>query len=113
MSPLNIIKVAHTLVWAFFALCIFAIPVVAWFRQFDRAVILIGVVTIEVLIILLNGWRCPLTPIAARYTNDRRDNFDIFLPVWLARHNKAIFGWLFAAGVLFTLVQWLGWTTGS
>jgi hypothetical protein len=23
---------------------------------------------------------------------DRADNFDIYLPVWLARHNKVIFG---------------------
>jgi hypothetical protein len=29
--------------------------------------------------------RCPLTGIAARYTDDRRDNFDIYLPPWLAR----------------------------
>jgi hypothetical protein len=53
--------------------------------------------------------RCPLTGVAARFTDDRRDNFDIYLPLWLARYNKPIFGWLFAAGLAFTLARWLGW----
>jgi hypothetical protein len=50
--------------------------------------------------------RCPLTDLAARYTDDRRDNFDIYLPEWLARHNKRIFGWLFVGGLVFTAVRW-------
>jgi hypothetical protein len=37
--------------------------------------------------------RLALTNVAARYTNDRRDNFDIVLPLWLARYNKIIFGY--------------------
>ncbi|MBB1092471.1 hypothetical protein HUU61_14375 [Rhodopseudomonas palustris] len=41
--------------------------------------------------------RCPLTAVAARYTDERADNFDIYLPIWLARHNRLIFGTLFAA----------------
>jgi len=47
--------------------------------------------------------RCPLTGIAAQYNNDRRDNFDIFLPEWLARHNKVIFGALYVVGIAVTI----------
>jgi hypothetical protein len=50
------------------------------------------VVLAEVVVLAVNGWRCPLTGVAARYTDDRRENFDIDLPLWLARHNKRIFG---------------------
>jgi len=57
-------------------------------------------------VLLANRLRCPLTNIAARYTDDRRDNFDIYLPLWVARYNKHIFGTLFVAGVLFTIVLW-------
>jgi hypothetical protein len=32
--------------------------------------------------------------VAARYTDDRRDNFDIYRPLWLARPHKPVFGWL-------------------
>jgi len=92
------VKVVHTIAWAVFAGCIVALPVAAWQRRFDIAWILIGLVTVEVLILLANGFRCPLTAVAARYTDDRRDNFDIYLPLWLARYNKQIFGTLFVVG---------------
>jgi hypothetical protein len=60
-------------------------------------------VCLEVLILVFNSWRCPLTGVAARYTPDRRDNFDIYLPEWLARHNKGVFGTLFVLGLVFAL----------
>lgn len=103
---LRAVKVAHTVVWAFFAGCIFAVPVFAWRGDVRRAAVLIGVVCVEVLVLVLNRWRCPLTPVAARYTEDRRDNFDIYLPEWLARHNKVIFGALYLAGVILTFARW-------
>ena len=101
------VKLLHTAVWAFFAACIFALPLAAWAGRFGVALLLMGIVTIEVLVLAANAWRCPLTAVAARYTDDRRDNFDIYLPVWLARHNKVIFGSLLAAGVLFTVASWM------
>src|SRR5688572_1067258 len=103
---LRIVKLTHTLAWALFAGCILALPWVAWQRNFRAAAILIGVVLVEVLVLLANRFRCPLTDVAARYTEDRRDNFDIYLPLWIARYNKQIFGTLFVAGILFTLLIW-------
>jgi hypothetical protein len=108
-TRLRVVKVVHTIVWAFFAGCIFAIPVLAWRGRFTAAFVVIGIVCLEVVVILANRWRCPLTDVAARYTDDRRDNFDIYLPEWLARHNKTIFGWLFAAGLVFTFARSQGW----
>lgn len=107
-SVLRMIKLAHTLIWAFFAGCILAIPVFSHAGSFFISSILIAVVILEVMVIVFNRWSCPLTGIAARYTNDRQDNFDIYLPVWLAKHNKSIFGTLFLAGVLYTFLGWLG-----
>jgi hypothetical protein len=102
-SALRAIKAVHTLVWAFFASAIVAIPFVAWQGWFTWVVILVTTVLVEVTILALNRMRCPLTAIAARYTEDRRANFDIYLPLWLATHNKRIFGSLFAAGVVFSI----------
>ena len=59
------------------------------------------------LVLALNRWTCPLTPVAARYTDDRSDNFDIFLPEWLARHNKTVFGALYIGGLALLLVTWI------
>jgi hypothetical protein len=103
------IRLAHTMAWAVFAGCILAIPLIAWRDEFRTAVVLIALVTAECLVLAANHMRCPLTDVAARYTDERADNFDIYLPLWLARYNKQIFGPLFAAGLLFTLARWQGW----
>lgn len=100
------VKLIHTLAWAVFAGCILAIPVFAWRGEFGVAGWLIAVVMGEVVVLAANGMRCPLTAVAARYTEERRDNFDIYLPLWLARYNKEVFGSLFAGGLVFTFVRW-------
>jgi hypothetical protein len=107
-SALRLVKTVHTVVWAIFAGSIIAIPILSWLDQRRVAMALIALVLVECLVLAANRMRCPLTAVAARYTDDRRDNFDIYLPLWLARYNKLIFGALFAAGLLFTLVRW--WT---
>jgi hypothetical protein len=104
--PLVAIKAIHTLVWAFFAGCIIAIPVLAWLDSLRFAAALIAVTFVEVVVLLLNGWSCPLTGVAARYTADRRDNFDIYLPQWLARNNKRLFGTIYVAGSLLAAFLW-------
>lgn len=106
---LGIIKFLHTSIWAFFAGCIFAIPIVAWRDKYVHASVLSGLVLIEALVLVFNGWRCPLTAVAARYTDDRRDNFDIYLPEWLARHIKVIFSVLYVAGLFAAVGRWKGW----
>jgi hypothetical protein len=108
-QSLRVVKTVHTLAWALFAGCILALPFVAWARDFDTSAALIALVLVEVGVLVANGMRCPLTNVAERYTDDRRDNFDIYLPLWLARHNKTIFGWLFVAGLAWTLALW--WAT--
>ena len=95
------------MVWLFFVGCIVAIPVAGARGQFLLAAALTGIILVECAVLVANGWRCPLTDLAARYTEQRTDNFDIYLPLWLARHNKTIFGTLFVVGGLFVLERWL------
>lgn len=108
LNILVAIKLLHTVVWLFFAGCVVAILWAGIFRQFSKAVVLSGLVLIECAVLALNRGRCPLTDLAGRYTEERADNFDIYLPLWLARHNKSIFGTLFVVGELVVLGQWLG-----
>ena len=105
-STLNAIKMVHTVVWAAFVSCILAIWLFAWQAKFYYATLSIGIVCVEALVLILNRWRCPLTSVAARYTGDRNANFDIYLPEWLARETKLIFGTLYVAGIIFTLARW-------
>jgi hypothetical protein len=105
---LTAIRLLHTAVWAVFAGCIVAIPVLAWQGRSRVAAVLAAVVLGEVVVLWLNRWSCPLTAVAARYTDDRRANYDIYLPEWLARYNKQIFGPLYVAGVVYALARYLG-----
>jgi hypothetical protein len=98
-----VIRLLHTVVWAFFVAAIAAIPIAAWFRRFDLYAAFTAIVLLEVVVLAMNGLRCPLTAVAERYTDERQDNFDIYLPLWLARYNKQVFGALFIAGVMFGL----------
>ena len=107
-TTLVAIRVVHTFVWAIFVACIVAIPIMSWLGRHRAAAWLIAVVACECIVLVVNKMRCPLTSVAARYTEDRRANFDIYLPKWLAKYNKVIFGTLYFAGLVFALVRWAG-----
>lgn len=106
-SRLRAIKAVHTLVWAVLAGTVIAIPIASFRGDLRIAAGLAAVIALEGAVLALNRGRCPLTSLAARYTDDRRDNFDIYLPEWLARYNKLIFGTIYALGVSYALAHWL------
>lgn len=106
-GALRFVKLAHTAIWAFFAACILAIPVASSLGHFRAAAWLAAIVCGEVVVLLLNSWSCPLTAVAARYTPDRNANFDIYLPEWLARNNKSVFGALYVVGAIVAAAQWV------
>lgn len=103
------VKMVHTIAWVFLAGAVIAVPISAAAGSLPLAAVLAGIVVVEIVVLALNDWHCPLTAVAARYTTDRRPNFDIYLPEWLARHNKGIFGTLFGLGTLYTVARALGW----
>ena len=106
-AALIAVKVLHTVVWVFFVACIVAVPVAAGFHRFDLTAVFTGLVLLECLVLAVNRCRCPLTDVAVRYAPEDSPNFDIYLPRWMARYNKQIFGTLFVLGGLFALAEWL------
>ncbi|MBV6519911.1 MAG: hypothetical protein MNPFHGCM_00014 [Gemmatimonadaceae bacterium] len=103
VTALRAIRLLHTVVWAFFVAAILAIPVAVLYRRFDLFALFACIVLLEVIVLAVNELRCPLTGVAARYTEDRRANFDIYLPLWVAHYNKQLFGTLYLLGVAFGL----------
>ena len=101
---LRAVRAIHTVVWAFFASAIVLIPIAAARGSLRAAWVLVGVVALECGVLLVNRLRCPLTAVAARYTDERADNFDIYLPLWLARYNKQIFGTLYVLSVAYVVM---------
>jgi hypothetical protein len=84
-----------------------ALPFTGVLRRFRWAAILTGLVLLECGVLAVNGGRCPLSDLAQRFTHSHANNFDIYLPNWLAQYNKVIFGVLFIAGELVVLGCWL------
>ena len=106
IRPLVAIKLLPTLIWAIMAESILTLPATALLQRFNAATILTVIIFADCGVLAFNEGGCPLTGLAARFTSDRADNFDIYLPNWLARHNKLIFGTLFVVNELFVLWCW-------
>jgi hypothetical protein len=111
MSPntkLNITKLIHSLIWVFFNGVIFYLYYSVLTNKIDKWVwICIGIILLEGIVLLLFKKICPITIIARKYSDSTKDNFDIFLPNWLARHNKTIYSILFIIILAILLVRLL------
>ena len=106
-TKLIAVKVIHTLIWVFFLSIIFYVLYGGMTNQVNRYTwIAIGLVVFEGLILLVFKMYCPLTLIARKYSDSTMDNFDIYLPNYLAKHNKRIFTTLFLAALGLVLYRW-------
>ncbi|MBS1773667.1 MAG: hypothetical protein JST82_12475 [Bacteroidetes bacterium] len=94
------IKLLHTAIWLVLAPIVLYvlwcgvtgnITVYSWLAT--------AAIIIEGLVLLLFKGSCPLTVMARRYSDSTKDNFDIFLPNWLAKYNKIIFTSIFVVGL--------------
>ena len=109
-SKLIFLKRIHTAVWIFFNFLMAYLFYAVWTGQTGPLFwICVGCFVAEFLVLLFNGWACPITPMARKYTDDKRANFDIYLPEWLARHNKTIYTLLFVLVWVIYLFRWKGW----
>lgn len=100
------IKLIHTMIWAFFVFVIFYI---LYSGITDRVTtftwIGIGLIIGEGFVLLVFKMFCPLTLLARKYSDSQKENFDIFLPNWLAKHNKLIFTSIFIVGLLLVVAR--------
>jgi hypothetical protein len=91
-TKLTLIKSIHTLIWLFFNVVFFYMFYAVIVNKIDNYVwIGIALFVLEIIVLLIFKNNCPLTIIARRYSNSTKDNFDIYLPNWLARNNKVIY----------------------
>jgi hypothetical protein len=96
MSKLVGIKILHTLIWLFFNVVIFYLLYAVLINKIDLLVWLgIAAVFLEGLVLLIFKSKCPLTIVARNYSDSTKENFDIYLPNWLAKYNKQIYTSIF------------------
>ncbi len=100
-AKLLCIKALHTLVWGFFVAVIGYVLYCGITNRISwHTWVACGLVVGEGVVLLLFQRHCPLTLLARRYSDSTQDNFDIFLPNWLARYNKLIFTSLYVVGLI-------------
>ncbi|MBC5991953.1 hypothetical protein [Pontibacter cellulosilyticus] len=105
-KKLVFIKVLHTLIWVFFNVVIFYLLYAVLVNKIDKWLwICLGFIVLEGLVLLVFNNMCPVTVVARKYSNSTRDNFDIYLPNWLARYNKQIYTTIVLISVLILLYR--------
>jgi len=105
-KKLTAIKLVHTLIWLFFVIAIFYILYSGISNKITTTTwIAISLIIAEGVVLVLFKMFCPLTLLARKYSDSNKDNFDIFLPNWLARYNKIIFTSIYLVGVIIVLIR--------
>ena len=100
------IKILHTLVWLFFNAVLAYLFYAVINNKIDKWVwIGLGLFVIEGIILVLFKMMCPLTVMARKYSGSAKENFDIFLPEWLAKHNKTIYTGLLAIVIIILIYR--------
>ena len=109
MNPsqkLILLKLFHTIIWIFFVGVISYILYSGITNQINLYTwIAIALIVGEGLLLWLFNMFCPITVLARKYSHSDKDNFDIFLPNWLARHNKIIFTSIYLIGVIIVILR--------
>ena len=103
---LLVIKTIHTIIWLFFNVVIFYLLYAVIVNKIDLWVwVCVSLVVLEGFVLLLFKMFCPLTVLARKYSNSTKDNFDIFLPNWLAKYNKLIYTSIFGVAIIILICR--------
>lgn len=105
-TKLKLIKTAHTLIWVFFNFVIFYMLYAAVVNKLDIWLWLgYGLIVLEAIILVIFKSFCPVTILARKYSNSTKNNFDIYLPEWLAKNNKSIYTIILIVVIFITVYQ--------
>ena len=100
------VKTLHTAIWVFFNVVIFYLFYAVMGNKIDKWV-WIGLASflLEGIVLLIFKKQCPLTIVARQYSDSTKDNFDIYLPNWLAKYTKLIYTSLLVVVILILMYQ--------
>jgi hypothetical protein len=104
LAKLRMIKLIHTIIWLFFNVVIFYLLYAVIVSKIDKWIwIGLGLFLVEAIVLLIFKMKCPLTLMARKYSASQKENFDIYLPNWLATYNKQIYSGILVI-IIFILV---------
>ena len=101
LRSILIIKSVHTAIFLFMS---GALAVLFYEVIVDKITLLtwiaVALFLVEGVVLLTNGWKCPLTKYAESLGSTHGQVTDIFLPKWFANHVFQIYGGLLAMAFL-------------
>jgi len=107
-SKLKKVKIIHTLIWIFFNAVISYMLYAVISNKLDIWLwICYVIILLEILTLSYFKFSCPLTLIARKYSNSKKANFDIYLPNWLAKYNRVIYGSVILSVMIITIIRLL------
>jgi hypothetical protein len=68
----------------------------------------LALLSVETVVFVGNGMKCPLTALAVKYGAEKGYAFDTFLPERFTRYTFRFFGTLMGFGLLLLVLRWLG-----
>lgn len=105
-TKLIVVKIIHTLVWLFFNFVIFYMLYAVFVNRLDARLWMgYGLVILEGITLVIFKCSCPITNIARKYSISSKDNFDIYLPNWLAKYTVLIYTSLLAVVTIITIYR--------
>lgn len=106
ITKLRLVKLIHTIIWLFFNVVIFYLLYAVIVNKIDVWVwICLGFILLETIILLVFKKVCPVTIVARKYSDSDKDNFDIYLPNWLAKHNKLIYSAIVLVAIIILIYR--------
>lgn len=105
-TKLILSKTLHTMIWLFFNVVVFYMLYAAVTDKLDKYLWAgYTLVFLEGVVLFIFKNVCPVTLLARKYSKSKRDNFDIYLPNWLAKFNKQIYTGIVVITIFITLYQ--------
>jgi len=105
-TKLILIKIIHTFIWVFFNFVIFYMLYAVIIDKLDSWLwIGYALIVLEGITLLIFNFFCPITIIARKYSDSTKDNFDIYLPNWLAKYNKLIYAGIMVIIIILTIYR--------
>ncbi|MGL4609066.1 MAG: hypothetical protein ACRCYY_05185 [Trueperaceae bacterium] len=105
-TKIFLIKLGHSFIYLFMSCCLAYLFYAAITTTYDwRLAFATGMIVVEIIVLSLSGWRCPLST-WARKLGDKTGNdllSDYLLPAWAAKLTVPFCSFVFVSG-LFLLV---------
>jgi hypothetical protein len=103
---ITLIKVVHTVMFVLLSVLLAALlyEVIAN-RMTALTWIAVTLFLAEGIVLVINGWRCPLTAIAEKLGSSHGQVTDTLLPKWFADHVFQVYSGLFAGALVLMLVR--------